>query len=161
MKILVLSDSHGSMEYMRSAIRQERPDYVIHLGDHARDAQSLGREFPMLPIASVRGNCDYGDFDIPEQRLVDYGGVRILMAHGHRYGVKTDLLRYAMTARENEVDVALFGHTHYAYCEEHQGFWLMNPGSCSYHRPSCGIIEIRNGKASCRLRPISLEEENV
>lgn len=113
----------------------------------------------MLPIVNVRGNCDYGDFDVPEQRLVEYGGVRILMTHGHRYGVKSGLLRYDMAARENQVDVALFGHTHCAYCEENNGVWLLNPGSCGYDRPTCGIVEIEDGTVACWIKPISESEE--
>lgn len=158
MKLLILSDSHGYIPFMSDAIQREQPDYVIHLGDHARDVEPLRRTFPMVPIVSVCGNCDYGAFDVQEQRLVEYGGVRILMCHGHRYGVKSGLLRYYMAARENAVDVALFGHTHCAYCEEKDGLWLLNPGSCGYGRPTCGIIEIQNGKATCRVKPIMKSE---
>ena len=105
----------------------------------------------MLPIVSVRGNCDYCD-PTPEQRLVDYDGVRILMCHGHRHGVKSGLLRYEMAARENEVDAALFGHTHFAYCEEYNGLWLVNPGSCGCSaRPTCAVMEIEAGIVSCRI----------
>jgi len=159
MKILVLSDSHGTIRYMSDAISHEQPDYVIHLGDHARDAEQLRLAFPMLPIAGVRGNCDSGEFDVLEQKMAEYGGVRVLMAHGHRYGVKMGLLRYYMTARENQVDVALFGHTHQATCMEKDGVWLLNPGSCGYGRPSYGIVEIQNGKVSCSVKYLSESEE--
>ncbi len=151
MKLLILSDSHGTDKHMHEAMRRERPDYVIHLGDHSRDAMDLAAAFPMTPMAIVKGNCDFYD-DTPEQRLAEYGGVRILMAHGHRYGVKSSLLRYSMAALENQVDVALFGHTHCAYCEEYQGVWLLNPGSCgSCSNPTYGVVEIRDGKPSCRI----------
>ena len=151
MRLLILSDSHGNLQYMTQAVERLGPTHVIHLGDHTRDAQDLSRRYPMLPVVSVRGNCDYGD-DTPEQRLVEYGGVRILMTHGHRYGVKSGLLRYSMAALENQVDVALFGHTHCAYCEAYQGVWLLNPGSCGLcMRPSYGVVEIQAGKAACRI----------
>lgn len=155
MKLLIFSDSHGTCRYMIQAIQQEKPNYVIHLGDHAADADDLRRAFPMLPIANVRGNCDFRDFDVPEQRIAVYEGVRILMAHGHRYGVKSGLLRYGLAAKENQVDVALFGHTHTAYCEQWNGIWLLNPGCCGYGRPTFGMVEIENGKASCAVRPIA------
>ena len=35
MKLLILSDSHGEQEFMQLAVRRERPDAVIHLGDHS------------------------------------------------------------------------------------------------------------------------------
>ena len=38
MKLLVLSDSHKRMQYMYQAVEREKPDLIIHLGDHDRDA---------------------------------------------------------------------------------------------------------------------------
>ncbi len=151
MKILVLSDSHRYLDHMQTAIEQENPTHVIHLGDHVRDAEELSRRFPMLPVLKLRGNCDF-DYDCREQALVEYDGVRILAVHGHRYGVKSGLLRYELAARESQADVALFGHTHLAYCQQYEGLWLLNPGSCGYcARPSYGIITIKNGSADCRV----------
>ena len=161
MKLLVLSDSHGMVQYMHAAIRQEAPDYVIHLGDYVRDAEQLRYELPMVPIAAVRGNCDYADLDTQEQKLIEYGGIRVLMVHGHSYGVKNGLLRYYMAAKENQVDVALFGHTHRAYCEEKEGLWLLNPGSCGYGKPTCGIVVIENGQVRCCIKAISEQEESL
>ena len=59
MKLLILSDSHGDSTGMCRAVERERPDYVIHLGDHSSDARDLSRMFPMVPVAYVRGNCDF------------------------------------------------------------------------------------------------------
>lgn len=151
LKLLVLSDSHRTMKYMEQAVEQEKPDYVIHLGDHTADAEELSRQYPMLPILMIRGNCDL-DPAHREQVLTEYGGVRVLAVHGHRYGVKSGLLRYELAARECQADVALFGHTHQTFCQEHDGRWLLNPGSCGYGaRPSYGIVEIENGSAACCL----------
>ena len=58
MKILVLSDSHGTMSSMERALERERPDCVLHLGDHLRDARSLARRHPQTPVYAVPGNCD-------------------------------------------------------------------------------------------------------
>lgn len=154
MKILVLSDSHQTMKYMLAAIEKERPQYIIHLGDHTKDADQLKAMFPMLPILSIRGNCDY-DFTAQEQVLSIYDGVRVLSVHGHRYGVKSGLLRYSLAAKECEADVALFGHTHHAVCEFYDGLWMMNPGSCGYcAAPSYGLIEILDGKVECSIKRI-------
>lgn len=146
---------------MLDVINMEQPDYLIHLGDHCGDIEEVQRRFPMLPSVSVKGNCDYGEFHIPEQRLAEYGGVRVLMAHGHKFGVKSGLLRYFMYACENQVDVALFGHTHCAYCENKSGIWLLNPGSCGYNRPSYGIVEIHDGKAVCYVKPVTEKENEI
>ena len=46
MKILVLSDSHSSLRFMRLALQKIRPDAFIHLGDYYQDAQTMAKEFP-------------------------------------------------------------------------------------------------------------------
>ncbi len=151
MIILVFSDSHRNIEPMLQVIEQENPDHVIHLGDHIRDAEEVQRNFPMLPILSIKGNCDF-EPDGREQSLAEFHGIRILSVHGHRYGVKSSLLRYFLAAKENQVDVALFGHTHQTYCEKEENLWLMNPGSCSGSRASYGWIKIENNQVFCQIK---------
>ena len=41
MKVLVFSDSHGNETNMITAIEQETPDMVLHLGDCWEDVQEL------------------------------------------------------------------------------------------------------------------------
>ena len=154
LKIVVLSDSHRCIQYMLDAIETERPNYVIHLGDHHDDTDELRRHYPMLPILSVKGNCDF-DPNCRELAIAEYDGVRIMAAHGHKYGVKSGLLRFVYAAKENQVQVALFGHTHSAYCEQYDGIWVLNPGSCGCCScPSYGLIEIQSQNAICQIRRI-------
>ncbi len=154
LKILVLSDSHRTMKYMEQAVSLEQPDNIMHLGDYTRDAETLRRCFPEIPLASVRGNCDF-DSETPEQLIGDWGGVRFLLTHGHRYNVKTGLLHLSLAAKEAQVDVAVFGHTHRAFCELHAGVWLLNPGSCGTGFPSYGVIHIENKTPMCEIRTIN------
>ena len=154
MKILVLSDSHGTLSSMENAVERERPDYIFHLGDCQRDARQLETFYPEIPLLSVPGNCDR---PLPDARLTllrEFGGVRILLTHGHAYGVKGGLLRLELAAREAGARVALFGHTHRACCEDLDGLWLLNPGACSGLRRSCGIVEIQDGSIQCRVAEI-------
>lgn len=153
MKILVLSDSHGHLSTMEDAISREKPDYIFHLGDHQRDARKLGKRFPQIPIYSVPGNCD---LPLPTETLTlrqELGGVSMLLTHGHAYGVKSGLLRMELAAREAGVQVAVFGHTHVPYCQENDGLWMMNPGSCGYGT-TYGIIQVEQGQVQCRLASI-------
>ena len=153
MKILVFSDSHGSVNFMCSAIDTEKPDSVIHLGDCTGDAAYLCEKYPFLPVVSVKGNCDYADFMTPEQREYMYDSIKILCVHGHNYGVKAGLLRLYLAAKEKTVHIALFGHTHCAFCENRDNIWMMNPGTCrAGSRQTYGIIEISNGSAVCRIK---------
>ena len=99
MKVLVVSDSHGKVDNLIRAVELTHPDYVLHLGDCQRDLEKLRQAFPVLPMEGVPGNCDYGSCDQPE-RLIELGGVRILMLHGHTRGVKSDVMRAVWAARE-------------------------------------------------------------
>ena len=75
MKVLVFSDSHGYNMSMAYAIEREKPDAVLHLGDHTDDADDIRRAFPALTIYHVRGNNDF-DMDVPLFAVVTVGGVR-------------------------------------------------------------------------------------
>lgn len=158
MKILVLSDSHGTADYMLSAVSKERPDAIIHLGDHAADADALDRTFPLLPLCRVKGNCDFYEDRYPTQRLIEWQGVKIFATHGHRYGVKGGLLRFQYAAMEQGAQVALFGHTHMPYCEDMGEFWLLNPGACGGRAPTYGVIEINEDSVFCCVKDSLLEE---
>ena len=157
MKLLILSDSHGEQEFMQLAVRRERPDAVIHL-DHCADADRLAEEFCGLPVLSVCGNCDLWGPPRAETLLRTFEGVRIFGTHGHRYGVKQGLLRFSLAAREQQAQVALFGHTHIPYCRQEGGLWLLNPGACGGRAPSCGIVTVDGGKAVCCVKDLLLEE---
>jgi putative phosphoesterase len=161
MKILVLSDSHAALSFMRRCIDAVQPDAVIHLGDHYDDGTAMAEEYPQIRFYQVPGNCDAHRCFIPdpETRLETLGGVRILMTHGHRYHVKQTLIRLLADARASRADAVLFGHTHSAYCQrEEDGLWVLNPGSCGYFGGSAGLLEVRAGQIlQCRL----LREEDL
>lgn len=161
MKLLVLSDSHAALSFMRRCIDGVQPDAVIHLGDHYDDGAAMAEEYSRIPFYQVPGNCDAHRCFIPdpETRLEILGGVHILMTHGHRHHVKQTLLRLLADARASRAALVLFGHTHSPYCQrEEDGLWVLNPGSCGYFGGSAGLVEIRGGEVmQCRL----LREEDI
>ena len=163
MKILVLSDSHSSLSFMRNCIEAVKPDWMIHLGDHYDDAEAMTEEYPHIPMVHVPGNCDR--YRCPpfvqeiEIRRID--GANLYMTHGLRHMVKQRLDLLLLDARKSKADAVLYGHTHIADChQEEDGLWVLNPGSCGYYGGSAGIIETDNGKiVNCRiLRQENLEE---
>lgn len=155
MKILVLSDSHAALSFMRRCIDAVRPDAVIHLGDHYDDGTAMAEEYPHIPFYQVPGNCDAHRCFIPdaETRMLKLAGVPILITHGHRHHVKQTLLRLLADARASGAALVLYGHTHVAYCQkEEDGLMVMNPGSCGYFGGSAGLVELRDGQIlQCRL----------
>ena len=151
MKLLVFSDSHRSLRGMRQALELEAPDYVIHLGDLEEDAVLLSQEYPQLAVASVPGNCD-GWPTQPLQKLLTYGGVRILLSHGHIWNVKGGYGGALAAGRRSGAHIVLFGHTHVPYCQpQEDGLWLLNPGSIR-DSGSYGVVSIDGTSFSCQLK---------
>lgn len=147
MRILVVSDSHGRVDNLITAVERTAPDYVLHLGDCQRDLEALRSEFPHLPMEGVPGNCDWGSFDTPE-RLIELGGVRILLLHGHTRNVKNSPMAAMYAAREYGASVLLFGHTHRPLVDNDGTLLTLNPGAAGDGmRPTCGVLTIENGKA--------------
>lgn len=155
MTILVLSDSHSTLRFMRRCVDTIQPDALIHLGDYFDDGTVLKEEYPQIPFYQVPGNCDrYRCPPGQPEILVDsICGVRVYMTHGHRHQVKIGIGALLKDARTARVDAVLYGHTHAADCHrEDDGLWVMNPGSCGYFGGSAGVIEIRDGKIiTCKV----------
>ena len=152
MRIVVFSDSHGSVEPMLHAVREEKPDLVLHLGDHARDAEALQRELPGLDIRFVRGNCDWSS-DAEEVLTPVADGVRIFMTHGHRYGVKYTLDSLANAAHFSGASLALFGHTHQSEYRRMGDVTLFNPGAAG-SGGSYGLITVKGTEFRCSLKDL-------
>lgn len=156
MRVGVFSDSHGDHVALDELLdRMGALDAVCFLGDVARDAEHLEGCLAAMPnqppLYAVRGNNDYfQSCALPWELLIELGGVRIYMTHGHRL---VSLMGLAYKAQECGAQVALFGHTHEALCETAQGVLLLNPGSagnsCRGGRARASVLEIDRGR--CRV----------
>ena len=155
MRVGVFSDSHGDHEALDELLeRMGALDAVCFLGDVARDAEHLRERLAAMPnqpvLYAVRGNNDYYSIcTLPWELLIELGGVRIYMTHGHQL---VSLMNLAYKAQECGAQVALFGHTHQALCETVQGVLLLNPGSagnfCRGGRARASVLEINRGCCS-------------
>ena len=153
MKILVLSDTHGDLRAQQMACELVQPDTILHLGDHWGDAQQLRHSFPNCEVYAVAGNCDFAP-GAPLRLQLQLEGHCILLMHGHRYGVKASPLRAILAARESEAELLCFGHTHRALCEQQEGLWVLNPGSCSGPQASYGIVDTFGGALHCSIQTL-------
>jgi len=145
MKLLVLSDSHGARANLKRfelLARELKPDYVIHLGDHADDLDML--DVPGRKLA-VRGNCDLFSYE-PPLRAETFGGVDVMLCHGHHYGVKSGLDNLEAAANSRGAKLALFGHTHQSIAKQCANTLLINPGAVVNGYPSCALIELEKGE---------------
>ncbi len=157
MKALIVSDSHGEISNLEEAIRQTMPDCVYHLGDYIDDVKTLRRMFHRIPIYAVCGNCDYMETG-PLMIRDEVDGVRLMGCHGHKYGVKSGLMRLSYAAMELDVRLCMYGHTHIPFCEEIDNITFLNPGACSGYDPTYAVVEIKNGELQCQLHRLNKKE---
>ena len=155
MKILVLSDSHAGLSFMRRCIEIIKPQAVIHLGDFYEDAQALQDDYNHIPFHMVAGNCDRYRCPLGAREMLCYrvGGVMMYITHGHNHRVKTGIGALTAEARRFGAQIALYGHTHIADChQENDGLWVLNPGTCGHFGGSVGVIETKENKiTACRV----------
>lgn len=148
MRIVVFSDSHKNYLVLQSIVSsQPEAELFIHLGDGEQEFQQLKEAFPHKRMLGVRGNCDWGSDGRDSDKIICEEKC-IFFTHGHLYGVKAGLDRIEEEARFMNVDILLFGHTHFAYSTFKKGLFIMNPGSVTSPaegRPSYGVIDITRG----------------
>ncbi len=155
MKILVLSDSHAALYFMRRCIQKMKPDHVVHLGDYFDDGTAMAEENPNIIFHQIPGNCDRYRC-VPwqaETMCYSIGGVKMFMTHGHKHAVKSGTDRLLEDGRKSNASAILYGHTHRAECyQTEDGIWVMNPGSCGSTGGSVGVIEVEEERiTACYL----------
>ena len=150
MKLLILSDTHRSLGFACEAIEKEAPDAVIHLGDHMGDAEDLSFAYQDQDFYYVPGNCDCRPEE-PAEKLLFLGDCRVLICHGHTYGVKTSLLAAGLKAEQDQLDAFLFGHTHKPLIDRRGKTLFLNPGSVGKGlRPTYAVLTAEGGKLDGR-----------
>ena len=128
MEIIVVSDTHNSMEAMEKILEiSKNSDVIIHLGDNIDDARYLEKNFNGS-VYMVKGNCDYGKEGENEQ-LIELCGKKFFITHGDRYGVNYGLDKIYYKGLELNADFIMFGHTHKKVLIEEGGIYILNPGS--------------------------------
>lgn len=149
-RIGVVSDTHRNQAMVRRALAMlGKIDYLMHLGDGVQDVQFVEAILD-IPVYTVGGNCDFAGKS-PSDLTVEIGGRKIFMTHGHFFGVRSNTRALIKNAVKNGYDITLFGHTHVSEVFAEGSHVFMNPGSTSeprgpYKRPTCGLIELRDGE---------------
>lgn len=128
-KIFLFSDTHRNLNLIQRTISiMKECDAVIHLGDYASDTASL-KSVLQGRLINIRGNCDIFSPSCPDEREIEFDGVKIFLTHGHKYNVKKTLHNISTEALKRECKAAFYGHTHIADITQHSGVNLINPGS--------------------------------
>ena len=88
MRIVVMSDSHGRLARLRRVFAdQPEAEAYLFLGDGLKDWAQMQESYPDRRLIAVCGNCD-GGTAVPAVRTETFGGVTVMMTHGHLYKVK-------------------------------------------------------------------------
>jgi len=145
MRIGVVSDTHGKLDFFRKAVEEMGAiDLLIHAGDHYQDAVHIGKELNVKVVA-VAGNCDW-HLPGPYEEELEIEGFRILVTHGHQYGVKSNHKKLAEKLKNGKYDLIIYGHSHMPEITCLSQGYLLNPGSAASPRRgssrSYGILEI-------------------
>ena len=146
MNILIVSDSHGNDQKLQSLYKQY-PNMDLYL--HAGDSQSMSAA--ILPFDSIRGNCDYYDFDA--KRLIYTPRGYLLMKHFPNLSAK----------EMKDIKFFIHGHTHRYKIETQGDVLIICPGSISYPRDdslgSYAILKIEEDKVEVTI--YELETKNI
>lgn len=131
--------------------KQAGVSMILHAGDISVP-RVLAELEQVAPVVAVRGNRDWFGFkDLPLTRVVELGGKRIGLTHGHVSWASytRDKLAFLLrgprsfeffaqrAAKQIEgVDALVFGHNHEPMIKEIGGKLVINPGSAC-----CQVLE--------------------
>lgn len=164
MRVLVVSDSHGSNVFLNRALEEAGEiDFFMHLGD-LEGSEHFIETFVDCPTALISGNNDYFS-QLDHELEFELEGHHIFMTHGHRYNIYAGVDRLREEGEARGADIVLFGHTHCPYIEETDDMVLINPGSISRPRqegriPTYVILDLfENGEVNVELFHIKNNDE--
>lgn len=145
MKVLVVSDIHGSSYYaekLKEIVEIENPEKIVLLGDlyYHGPRNELSQEYAPMKVAEilnsfkdkllvVRGNCDaevdemISEFKFEDHILTEINGKKIYFTHGHKYNIEK--IPY------DDFEIMIYGHIHQGFIEKKEQFIFANPGSIS------------------------------
>ncbi len=145
MKLLIISDIHGSSYYAEKILeidKRESPDKIVLLGDlyYHGPRNDLTKEYLPMAVAdilnslkdrilAVKGNCDaevdqmISNFKLENNIIMDVNGFRVFFTHGQKYNI--DKLP------KKEIDMLIYGHLHTGFIKKKDGIIFANAGSIS------------------------------
>lgn len=162
MIIGVMSDTHGFLTEMREAalkmLKNYNAELIIHLGDDSTDADELRAFVP--DIISIPGVFEdrYKDPKFLNRIIQEFEGVPFLMTHTptrDSHDINGDI-DPTEAAKNGDVKVVLYGHTHQPMIAEKNGAIYINPGHMKPddkrgNKPSFAIIELQPPKIRIRI----------
>lgn len=155
MKIGIVSDTHGRMDRLETAIRtftDRGVDAVVHCGDMAAEdgmrclasagvpayavAGNMDRDVDRLKAAAAREGVNFAGEVI---RIPLEAGRCIVAVHGHDEAILEELVA------EQQFPYVCTGHTHEPVDEKVGGVRVINPGALFHprgpHKPTVAVLD--------------------
>lgn len=145
MKLLIVSDIHGSFYYAKKILgilEQEKPDKIILLGDlyYHGPRNPLPEGYNPMEVSNllnslkdrilaIKGNCDaevdemISEFKFNENIQTNINGFNIFFTHGHKYNIEN--------LPDTNFDIMIYGHFHTGFIKRQNSKFFVNPGSIS------------------------------
>ena len=147
MKLGIISDIHGSLEYLQKALTVLNDvDRYIFLGDYlyhgprnpipkGYDPLETAKLIKTLPRKTlITGNCDapidLSLLEIPEPvhyQEESYGIVKFFLTHGWDPNIEESII----LAKKHNAHILIHGHTHIPIIQKQRDLIIINPGSIS------------------------------
>lgn len=146
MKLLVVSDIHGSSYYAKKIdeiYKKENPDKLVLLGDlyYHGPRNPLPEEYNPSEVCqilnslkeniiAIKGNCDaevdemISEFELQKSVEMTINGKKFLFTHGHKNNIDN--------LPEEKIDVLVYGHFHTGFIKEKDGVICVNAGSITF-----------------------------
>lgn len=132
---------------MKKAIEaQPTAEVVVYLGDGHIDFE---RAKPLLEgkrVYAIQGNNDF-HCKYPKNQIINEGGLKIYITHGHYEYVKSSMGRLISIAKRNDCHLVLYGHTHNQQEDNVDGVKLFCPGAL--RQDEYGVVDIIDNGFIC------------
>lgn len=188
MRIGILSDTHspstGQVPPPQVATAFADVDLILHAGD-IYTAGCLDWLEEIAPVLAVdHAGTSYFDADdrVLEKRVEQVEGFTIGLVHefmlpglsgelfpgaiGRDFPPDRSIAESLQTVFDANIDILVFGHTHYELIEEHQGVLFINPGSPSLPKHirrlgTVAILELEPPRREAQLIELSTLNERA
>ncbi|MEW6557029.1 MAG: YfcE family phosphodiesterase [Elusimicrobiota bacterium] len=149
MKIGLISDTHGNIDYLTEAVERLLNDYgvetLVFLGDECEDIEPVKNMFKEVIWVPGVFCSHYKDKNIPHRLIKEFDKVKILITHtpsSHPNDFNDDI----KPENVKDIDMVFYGHTHIPKIEEKENVIWVNPGHLKREdkrgaNPSFGIVD--------------------
>ncbi len=139
---------------------EEGVELVVGTGDYS-SVEAVNYIKKRFHFEGVIGNTDDYLINLPQRKVIEIAGWRIGITHSKEIYPRGDVYKLYRLAREMNVNILIYGHTHLAKFEfvgdDEGGIYLLNPGSAG------GVIsgELVKPPKSAAILDISVDSINV